>query len=217
MSTFWSNDENATNFYKILTDVNTDYDNVLTNLDEYDIKDLSFELKLDILYKECRHILTQLNINILDEQLDFMEYSAVCGNEPTRFYFKCQTVYHDFDCVYRDGCRDCGGLLGGLYIQNFSFRANDENFDVDVDLISSCPTHITSFKYLLKSTSMADYIDRRFRVFKTLPAKLETYGFHVEIIKNDIASFKLNDFALKYILRVSTRFWPMFNFSDGGQ
>ena len=53
---------------------------------------------------------------------------------------------------------------------------------------------------------MADYIDRRFRVFKTLPAKLETYGFHVEIIKNDIASFKLNDFALKYILRVSTRF-----------
>lgn len=113
MNKFWNNRSNVGEFLTILTERNIKCRQRLTILDENDIDDLSHNMKLKLLHQECCRILTQLDLKIRDEQVDFTEYTACCGNEPIRFLFKCQTSYHDFDCVYRDGCASCGGLLDG--------------------------------------------------------------------------------------------------------
>ena len=151
-------ESNVRNLLLILTDDGIKYPSVLTNLNERKIGYLSHEMKLEILWQECRRLLTHLGITILNEQIDFTEYAICCGSEPIRCRFKCQTAYHNFECLYRDGCGSCGAILGYFQILNVKFRETDEDFNVYFNFMSSCQTDIMNFKYLLKSISVVDYI-----------------------------------------------------------
>ena len=97
-------------------------------------------MKLEILHQECCRILTHLGIKIRNEQVDFTEYATCCGSEPIRFLFKCQTAYHDFDCLYRDGCASCGGLLD---ISKFEMLNLEKPMRIlsYINLLRSCQTN----------------------------------------------------------------------------
>lgn len=63
--------------------------------------------------------------------------------------------------------------IGWLEIRKVKFRETGENFDSDINLMRGSQTNIMSFKYLLKSTSVADYLNSRFGELKALPSKLD--------------------------------------------